>query len=202
MVDRLASVLKPDDVYIHIGANTGVLAESILKKLAYRNTYLSRVVMFEPIPLYYEKCAKKFLGDSTCTVENLAISDDTEDKLIYASKLNTGYNKIFVEGMEIHPHSKFIVKCKTLSLYLKEEGIKRVKLIKIDTEGHDSNVLSGTLEFLDQTDLLPYIQYEGDWYPEKETILLNLLTRKYGYRYKVYNTDYFLIPPQENKYSI
>jgi len=199
---RLASVFKSDDVYIDIGANTGELTENILKQLAHRNIHLGKVVMFEPIPMYYEKCVEKFLGHSTCSVENLAISDDTEDKLIYASKLNPGYNKIFVEGMEIHPHSKFVVKCKTLSLYLKEEGIKRVRLIKIDTEGHDSNVLFGTLEFLDQTDLLPFIQFEGGWNPKKETTLLNLLASKYGYKYEMYATDYFLTPPQEKKYSI
>lgn len=197
MIERLASVLKDGDVYIDIGANTGALTENILKRLANKKIYLSRVVMFEPIPLYYEKCVKRFYGQSRCIVENLAISDDTEDKLIYASNINPGYNKIFVQGMEIHPHLKHIVKCKPLSLYLKEENIQSVKLIKIDTEGHDSNVLSGMLEFLDHTDLLPFIQYEGDWYPDKEKILLNLLIEKYGYSYKVYNTDYFLTPPQK-----
>ena len=197
MIERLASVLKDGDVYIDVGANTGALTGKILKRLADKKIYLSRVVMFEPIFPYYEECVKRFYGQSRYIVENLAISDNTEDKLIYASNINPGYNKIFVQGMEIHPHSKYIVKCKPLSLYLKEENIERVKLIKIDTEGHDSSVLSGMLEFLNQTDLLPFIQYEGDWYPEKEKILLDLLIEKYGYSYEVHNTDYFLTPPQK-----
>ena len=196
LIERLVSVLDSWDIYIDIGSSTGILTEAILKKLDKKGITLSKVVLFEPVPRYFSECLKRFKNNPICTVENIAISDDTDDKVMYVSKINNMYNKIYRKGMEIHPHYKFVTKCTTLSSYLVEKNINRVKLIKIDAEGHDVNILSGMLDFLSRTDKLPFIQYEGNWYPEEESRVLNKIVDKYNYSYKVYRTDFFLIPPQ------
>ena len=62
-IERITSHIKDGDIFVDIGANTGVLSKLIIEELKKQDKGLSKVIMFEPVPLYYNECVKKF-GDN------------------------------------------------------------------------------------------------------------------------------------------
>jgi FkbM family methyltransferase len=148
--------------------------------------------MFEPIEMYYNECVNKFGDKSNFIIENLALSDDDTDKTIYASQENFGYNKIYKQGMEVQPHDKYIIKCKTFSNWMLDGKIHKINFIKIDAEGHDVEIIYGMLDWLRSSNLRPYILFERGWYEDRETELANILKDDFNYIVEDLGTDWLL----------
>lgn len=72
---------------------------------------------------------------------------------------------------------EFVYPVKTLNWYVKENGITKIDLLKIDTEGWDYKVLLGGSEILPNT---KYIQYEH-W--DKPDIFRDLLEKDFDMEY-------------------
>jgi FkbM family methyltransferase len=191
-VDRITSHLKDGDVFVDIGANTGKLTQLIYHKLKGQGKELDKLILFEPVPRYYDECVKKFGDNPKFWINNLALSNDTETKTLYVSHRNWGYNKIYKEGMEIHPHDKLEIPCDTFSNWMFNKGIDKIDFIKIDAEGHDKEVIEGMFEWLRKTNQRPYIQFEGTWYPNEEKDLLETLKIDFNYKFDLQKTDYLL----------
>lgn len=191
-VKRITSYLKDGDVFVDIGSNTGLLSKLILKELKEEDKELSKVIMFEPVPLYYNECVKKFGDNDKFIINNLALSNDTEDKTLLVSHRNFGYNKIYKEGMEIHPHDKIQINCDLFSNWMFKHNIDKIDFIKIDAEGHDREVIEGMFNWLKETHQRPYIQFEGTWYPSEEKDLLEKMREDFNYKFDLQKTDYIL----------
>ena len=190
-VDIISNCLLKGDVLIDIGSNTGLLASKILEKIN-----LSKLILVEPVKKYYDECVKK-LGDKiNVEILNLGFSDINGPKKIYCSELNLGYNKIYHESMEIHPHFIEEVNCLRFSDWV---GDRRVDFIKIDAEGHDTNIINGMLDWLDKIHKLPYILFEGGWYEDLEKNTINLLIERYSYTIKYSGRDILAIPTLNKK---
>lgn len=193
-INVIIECLQEGDVFVDVGANTGLLTQEILKKL---NFNLGQVILFEPVQYLADECYKKF-GDSV-VLERKGLSNVNEQKLIYASTRNLAYNKIYEEGMEIHPHTKEIVECVRFSDWV---GNNKIDFVKIDVEGHDMQVIEGMYEWLDKIEQKPYILFEGNWSLKEEDALISLMKEKYGYNYKVFDRDVLLIPNRIKKILI
>lgn len=193
-IERITSHIKDGDVLVDIGANTGRLNQMIQTKLKEQGKELSKVILFEPVPCYYEECVNKFGDNPKFIINNLALSNDTETKTLYVSHRNWGYNKIYKEGMEIHPHDKLEIPCDTFSNWMFKNNIDKIDFIKIDAEGHDKEVIEGMFEWLRKTNQRPYIQFEGTWYPNEEKDLLETLKMEFGYTNELVKIDYLLTP--------
>ena len=191
-IERITSHIKDGDIFVDIGANTGVLSKLIIEELKKQDKGLSKVIMFEPVPLYYNECVKKFGDNPKFLINNLALSNDTKTKTLYVSHRNWGYNKIYKEGMEIHQHDKLEIPCDIFSNWMFNKGIDKIDFIKIDAEGHDKEVIEGMFEWLKETNQRPYIQFEGTWYPNEEKDLLELMQRDFNYKFELQKQDYLL----------
>lgn len=193
-INVIIECLKEGDVFVDVGANTGLLTKKILEKLEHK---LSQIILFEPVNYLADECYKKF--GETVILERVGLSDVNEQKLLYASTINLAYNKIYEEGMEIHPHLQQLIKCIRFSDWVED---KKIDFVKIDVEGHDIQVIEGMFEWLDKTQHKPYILFEGNWDLKKEDSLISLMREKYNYNYKVFGRDVLLIPDRVKKILI
>jgi FkbM family methyltransferase len=191
-VNLILSILKDGDTFIDIGANTGLLSKLVLEGMNNKNMKLSKHIMFEPIEKYCNECKIKF-GD-TAIIEQFALSDTNNDNIILASTVNLGYNKIYKEGMEIHPNEKYSIQCKIFSEWADENNINKIDFIKIDTEGHDIEVIRGMFDWLEKNENRPYILFEAGWYIDRENEFIHELETKFGYESTRYNPDVLLKP--------
>jgi len=197
-VELICSCLKEGDVYVDIGANTGLLAKSILD-----NTKLSKAFIIEPVEYLINEAIKKLEGCGNVKFYKTGFSNVNESKLFYLSENNYGYNKIYEEGMEIHPHKKEYINCIKFSDWVKDNSVGKVDFIKIDVEGHDVEVIEGMAEWLDSIDNKPYILFEGNWNSEKENRIVKTMQESYNYEFKFFGRDILLIPGnKENSKSI
>ena len=150
---------------IDVGANIGEYSKYILENSN------SRVIAFEPVPESFNKLnllKKKFIN--RLYVYNIGIGEKNETKKIYYDKNNLQWANFNPELKKIDylKNTKKSLKCKILSLdnFLiknKKLSIKKIDLIKIDTEGYELEVLIGAKKTIDK--FKPkYIQIEYNWH--------------------------------------
>ena len=187
-INIMTDCLKDGDTFVDIGANTGLVATRIFEKVK-----LGKLILIEPVKPYYEECLRKFGGNDIVEIYNIGFSDVPGIKKFMCSETNLGYNKIYNETMEIHPHFVEEIVCIKFSDWV---GDRRVDFIKIDAEGHDTNIITGMVEWLDAIDKKPYILFEGDWYDDLERTTSNLMVEKYSYKITNVSRDILLIPPR------
>jgi FkbM family methyltransferase len=132
---------KEEGIFCDVGACNGFFT-SLFKTIS-KNGY---VYSFEPNPYNYNNI--QHLSDSTCIVENLAVSSSSKIVEIYGNSTrpsnftsnilghDTSFNKMDVIGQ---------VKSTSLDEYFKD---KRVDYIKIDVEGAEIDVIRGGIETL------------------------------------------------------
>jgi FkbM family methyltransferase len=185
-VNTMIDYLKDGDVFVDIGANTGLVASKI-----YEKTNLDKLILIEPIKPYYEECVRKFESKENVEIVNIGFSDENGTKKILCSENNLGYNKIEKDGMEIHPHFVQEVECVKFSDWV---GDRKVNFIKIDAEGHDTNIVKGMFEWLDNVEKKPYILFEGEWYSDLEDEMSSILSSVYSYDVIRLGRDIFAKP--------
>ena len=185
-INTIVDCLNEGDVLVDIGANTGLISKRIMEKVN-----LSKVILIEPIKPYYEECLRKFEGNPIVEFENIGFSDENGFKKFLCSEQNYGYNKIYTEGMEIHPHFVEDIYCIKFSDWVKD---RKINFIKIDAEGHDTNIINGMVEWLDAIEKKPYILFEGDWYEDLEITTSNMMKNKYSYNIIHLGRDILLQP--------
>lgn len=190
-VDAMANCLKEGDVFVDIGANTGLLSMRLMEKVK-----LGKLILIEPIKPYYEECKRKFAGNDVVEFENIGFSDETGVKKFLCSEINLGYNKIYNETMEIHPHFVEEIHCVRFSDWV---GDRKIDFIKIDAEGHDTNIIKGMLDWLDIIEKKPYILFEGEWYDDLENQTATMLSERYSYNISRIGRDIMMVP-KPNKF--
>ena len=130
------------DWVIDIGANIGhytIKLSNIVGKQG-------RVIAFEPIPETFELLSANvsFSKNKNVTLLNMCASDSTQILGMNIPRFNTGLNNYY-EAHVTKEDSDIQVLCFPIDmLNLKNE----IKLIKIDAEGHDLEVLIGAKKIL------------------------------------------------------
>jgi FkbM family methyltransferase len=190
-VNIISDCLKKGDTLVDIGANTGLLATKIIERVE-----LGKLILVEPIKPYYEECKNKLGHLPNVEFENVGFSDKNGVEKFYCSEINLGYNKIYRDDMEIHPHFIEEINCVKFSDWV---GDRKIDFIKIDAEGHDTLIIEGMLDWLDKIDKVPYILFEGDWYDEIEKNTVKMLMERYPYDVNYVGRDILMIPKIKNK---
>lgn len=153
------------DVYVDVGAHNGEMIEIISNEFV-----VNKILAIEPNPDCYLKL-KKLKYFKKLLIFNLALSDkkgfdflkighistmstinDLNDKSVY-TKFKKIIMSIFYFSNQIYKR-KIKIKKDLLSNILKLSKIKKIDLLKIDTEGHEFNVLKGAKNFLKNTHLV------------------------------------------------
>jgi FkbM family methyltransferase len=140
-------------LFCDIGSHKGTYTDLFIKN--FKN---SKVLMFEPQTKIFYFIKKKYKNKNNVKCFNIAISDDQSKKLLsinehdLTSSFST-FNKknnylkvkaiLFGKSLKKMINKKAIVKTSTLDEIIKTKKIFKIDLVKIDTEGHELQVLKG-----------------------------------------------------------
>jgi FkbM family methyltransferase len=150
--------LKPDDVFVDVGANIGlysVLAAGLVGRGG-------RVISFEPCRRTYSRLVENIRrnGFQNVSCVNAALSDSSGAALLYAATQEMdAWNTLATP-----PSTDAVVPERIVTLtwddYCKEHGLEgRVSLMKIDVEGWETSVLKGASRVLSSPSA-PVLQVE------------------------------------------
>lgn len=140
-----------------VGANDGQYLSCALRVLGKEvNAY-----SFEPHSDGFEALRKRFAGDSRVNLRNSGLSSESgEAELLFdtAGETKASLNRI-VNAVQTHSET---VRMTTVDELCADERIDRLDLLKIDTEGHEMEVLLGAREMMGNSRVAA-IQFEfGD----------------------------------------
>lgn len=142
-------MLETPILFVDVGANCGDYI-NLLKEF-HPN---ASVLAFEPNPKTYQILEKKF-NDSDVTVVNKGLGSIESVLKFYDRKDHDGssahgslYRKVIEEIHKIEV-VEMEIDITTFDAYLEENGIQKVTFLKIDTEGHELEVLKGAHRILE-----------------------------------------------------
>jgi FkbM family methyltransferase len=171
---------------LDIGANLGTFCVPLARKIPKLKFHA-----FEPQRIiYYQLCGNTFINglDNVYTYE-AGLSTESKDIELtipdYATETNIGSFSIDEEVRKNEYECKTVgSKEKMILMALDDIGFEDVRLIKIDVEGHELEVLQGGLETIKANNYPPII-FEAwtwkPWYQEKRKALFNYL-EELGYQ--------------------
>ena len=176
---------EPDGAVLDIGANLGTFSIPLAKKVP-KHKYHA----FEPQRIiYYQLCANTIINslDNVYTYEAGLSNQEADIELEvpdYATEGNIGAFSIDKETRKNdYECSTKGSKEKMILMTLDSVGFENVRLIKIDVEGHELEVLKGGIETIKANNYPPII-FEAwtwkPWYQEKRTALFEYL-KGHGY---------------------
>jgi len=151
------SLLRSGDVFLDIGAHCGLVSLSVCDLL---NTD-GRIHAFEPQPELIARFKQSVVRNNLENVylHNVALSNTTEQ-----GELAVPYGKTTLGSLSRRlDKSQFTVtiSLKQASQYLQQLGIDKVRLMKVDVEGHESVLLEGMTSFL-ETSSVDAILFESE----------------------------------------
>ncbi|VEP13373.1 conserved hypothetical protein [Hyella patelloides LEGE 07179] len=144
-----------------VGANVGDYTNFCHKVLPN-----SLIVAFEPNPIVFHLLEKRFHRENIVTnMKGLSSSPglikfyDKKDDSKDSKHSHASLYKEVIEDIHGAESEEIEVSMSTLDFYVEEKSIDRINLLKIDTEGHELEVLKGASKLLSQ-DKIDLIQIE------------------------------------------
>lgn len=164
-------------VFFDVGANAGEWSKLVAGK------YPDAMVhSFEMCPGTYENL-RKDTAELSINCHNTALSDrDVDGIYIHCRDNNFERNSIDIPLED--SYDKVLVKMSSGDTFCKENGIREIDFLKIDTEGHEMKVLKGFGEMLHQN-RIKLIQFELNEYSINLGITLNHFQEFFGDGYRV-----------------
>lgn len=142
-INKLASQPNDDGVIIDVGANQG--AYSLMCFKAFPG---AKVYSFEPHPKTYLSLEKNLSGkNSLCINKAIGAHCGVLYLFDYANMDGSSHASLYSDVIEKIHHENVVshqVEITTIDDFLKENEIQKVSLLKIDTEGHELEVLKGS----------------------------------------------------------
>ena len=184
----LKEIKNPNPIFLDIGAGE---AESINR---FKNILPYSIIhSFEPIEeriQIIKSWLQTFPHNNNITLNHCAMGDKIEEKTFYVNgktkassflKLNKT-NKIDFLKKEIK------INVNTIDNYVKQNNIKHIDYLKIDTQGYEEEVLKGSIETL-KLGIVKYIEIElilSDYY-EKTTNFYDMEKILLPLNYRIYH---------------
>lgn len=158
--ERLLALVKPTDRAIDVGANIGMLALPLARKVG-----ASRVVAFEPDPANRSRLVRHLAlnGLDQVRVEHHGLGNEARTHRLYqVVGSNAGMNRIVLDeqGSDRFPFTE--IQVARLDDLWPGLGLDRVDLLKIDVEGFEHEVLKGAEGTLRAYRPLLFIELDDD----------------------------------------
>jgi len=129
----------PGDIVVDVGANVGMVSIYVAKRFP-----SVRVLAFEPIPDNYAHLVANIANNGVTNVvpHPLAItSDGRAFRMIVNFGNNSGGGTGNLRDMHLRDHDYFTVRSTTLDRVFETNGITACRLLKIDCEGAEHEIL-------------------------------------------------------------
>jgi FkbM family methyltransferase len=189
------------EVFFDVGAHGG---DTTIR--ARHNFVNCRIIAFEPHPKTFRQLSENTTKIPNVELFNLALGSASGEKTMFEyneSKTNSllPNAQFAVRFREKNVIGQIQVDCLTLDEFCSESSIRKIDVLKIDTEGFDLEVLKGATSMLAQR-AIKFIYFEfNDIAPRSGTsggalIPIDQLIRAYGYRFIATYNEY-VIPEGE-----
>ena len=142
----------PGDVVLDIGAHVGIVSIYLAKKYPFL-----RIIAYEPMPVNFERLQRnvKSNGVQNIAGRSMGVSRDGRQIEMTIHRGNTGGATTWMKELYLADHTVYKAPTMMLDEILDQEGIfEKLKLLKMDIEGMEHEVLMGT-------DVLPLVDYLG-----------------------------------------
>lgn len=177
-------------IFIDIGAHIGKYSIYMAKRLEGKG----KVISIEPLLENYHSSLKNIELNKVKNITSLqiALSDkEKEGRIMIKDSINLGMSSLFMNDKQFSRNKNLQkVKVKSLDKVIEEQKIdvNEVKLLKIDVEGHELEVLNGSQNLLSRNPNLMII-FESF---EQNIKQVEKLLEKYNFKiYKIDNCNYF-----------
>tara|TARA_R110000787_G_scaffold81084_1_gene176057 strand:+ start:122 stop:784 length:663 start_codon:yes stop_codon:yes gene_type:complete len=180
--------LNPEDIAIDCGAYIG--SHSIVL-----SNLCQKVYAFEPTPLIFG-CLSKTIEHkqiNNIVLHNIALSNKIGEDYIFTSGNGDSSLSGIRHNEEIRFKEKHLVNLNLLDNVIPATSIDAIKLIKIDCEGSEWNVVAGADQIIEKS--RPIIIIES-WKNKKNANKLNEFCVKYNYISTHITGDNFLLKPK------
>ena len=170
-----SELLNKGDVSIDIGANMG----SYTFVMANRVSSSGKVFAFEPNPTLFTNLRDSVAlnqSQNFISIDSRALyshSGETLKFYISDNHSNSGTSSLINHGVFVREENFIIVKTITLTDYFQEKQIANCKLLKIDVERAEFQVLQGAFELLEKR-VMDYIILEQLAGSESQKLLFNV----------------------------
>lgn len=141
---RNYSLITIFDVGAHHGDYTNLFVETD-----------ASIYCFEPNPSSFNYVQKRFHTQKNVNLFNMGLSSKGGESQIFDYKnLEGSYHASMYKEVFTHLHNSMPVsaeiRVETVDHFSQENGIERINLLKIDTEGHELEVLKGAQSLIDK----------------------------------------------------
>ena len=126
------------DTFVDVGSHKGKYFD-----LFDKNYKIKKTLLIEPQKQYFHYLKKKYKGFNSVKIFDCAISNKNGTSLFYKNVFLKIKSRLFGVELKNMIKKKVKVKINTLNNILKRFKIKQFDLVKIDTEGHELQVLQG-----------------------------------------------------------
>jgi FkbM family methyltransferase len=146
-------------VVFDVGANEGDFAQMVLQRCA------ARVYSFEPNPEAATRLQKRFESrNGGVVVNNVALGEKSGSMCLHDQSGRTGTGRATAIGevfTDVYRQEAkaFEVPVTTLDEFVSEHSIRKIDLLKLDTEGYEYPILSGARNTL-ESGIVEWIQFE------------------------------------------
>lgn len=141
-LEELGDPERPLTVF-DVGANKGQFARMMIQGL-HRDF---RLHCFEPGQKTFEELSGNFQHDSRLVLNRFALGSEPGRVLLHYDEPGSGLASVYPRSLEHLPRLRFEqseeVEVRTLDEYCQGKNVERIDLLKIDTEGHELEVLKG-----------------------------------------------------------
>ena len=154
---------------------------------------IKKIYCFEPQEKQFNYLIKKYKKNNKIILNKIALSNQHKKRIFYINKLSitSTFSKINTNSLWFKIKRKILninniykkkisIKTFTLDYFTSKNKIKKIDLIKIDTEGHELNVLKGSKNLL-RKNLVKYILIEihhGNMYKNYSSKKINHYLKK------------------------
>lgn len=155
VVNAMKRHLRPGDVFIDIGANTGYLSAVGAGLVGPQG----QVHSFEPVPSYFEKVRRLAELNSRFQIHPVAAAAGNApgSATIYITRASGQHTLVAGYKTELEVMATADIPITRLDSYIQARGIARVAAIKIDAEGFELPVLEGMRGYWETTGDRPAI---------------------------------------------
>lgn len=142
----LFKIIKPGDTVLDIGANLGLVTFMMSKLVGNQG----RVYSFEPNPkmMSLMEKSKEKNKSSNITFFPVALGKEKSELKLLIPENVAGKASLVKDNFFNTKCQEILVPVEKLSTIMSNQEINEIKLIKIDVEGFEPDVLSGAIEFL------------------------------------------------------
>lgn len=150
--------ITPGAVCADIGANIGNHALTMAK-------YSSEVYAFEPVPFIYDILSsnKNLNSLNSLHLNRIALgNEEGEIEMLIVSDINSGCSRISAKGEGEEEGKKAKARIVKGDDFFSEKSVNRLDLIKIDVEGHETDVLLGLENTIKQCEPIVVFEWNDD----------------------------------------